>query len=153
MGTYTVVDNFLGDVEYQVIDFVLHNLPWYLEDHQCQTDSPYLQHTFYSKDHISDRFDAVSVFKDRLLVDQWINVRANLYMGGVNQMHRDIFADRDHKTAIYYHNGKGGLNICGDFVPAKENRVVLLDSTVEHQGVHDFKKMVINFNYDISPHT
>ena len=154
LGTYSVVDNFLDSVEYQVIDFILHNLPWYLQDTQCKTDSPYLAHTFYSEDHVSDKLDSVGMFKDKLLAERWLNVRANLYMGGTNQMHRDIFSDKDHKTAIYYHNdNNGGLNICGDFVSCKRNRVVLLDSTVEHQGVHDFKKMLINFNYDISSHT
>lgn len=153
MGSYRVVDNFLNEIQYQVIDHTLNYLDWYWSDVQCETDSPYFYHTFYAVDEVSPKFSTISIFEDKLGVEKWLNVRANLNVnaGTFNQVHRDIYSNTPHLTAIYYHNdNNGGLRLCGDFVESKKNRVVLLDSSTEHQGVHQTdtdRRLVINFNY------
>lgn len=153
MDSYKVIDGFLNEFEYLIVEYCLNNIDWYWSDSQCEKDSFYFYHNFLTHKEVCPKFEQLKMFETKLGVSQWLNVRANLNVKSntYNEPHKDVYDTKPHKTAVYYLNDNNGcLKLCNKTVECKKNRMVLMTSEIEHQAVHQTdvpKRIVLNFNY------
>lgn len=157
-----VIDNFLDDSEYQILDSLMlarvdetKNFKWsFCENTAVANDNyPTFVHIFWNE------FTAWSEYQPNILYrkldySKLIRCKANLHVRGAKfikcELHRDV---RYHcKTAVYYVNSNNGYTEFenGDKVESVKNRIVVFPSRMLHCGTNctdENYRMVININY------
>jgi len=155
-----IIDNFLSDNDFKSIQSLLTGsyFPWYFQDGiaSIHEDNKYqFCHTFFDNEKINScDFDNLYCFFEKLNMKKLKRVKANLRpktavpeFGG---FHIDF---KDKITSIFYVNSNNGKTLFedGKEVDSIENRMVIFDSNLIHQGISctDAKnRIVINFNYE-----
>ena len=86
-------------------------------------------------------------------IKQLLKIKCNFTYKTIEHEHGGLHIDyKDATTAIFYINTNNGWTNFknGAKVESIENRLVIFDSNLEHEGVtctDEIRKMVINFNY------
>ena len=163
-----VIDNVLSPYHFNTIKSTMmgDNFGWYFTDGISvipQFRRFQFIHNFYSTGfRNSQSCDLVSPILNYLNTDRKskelriVRIKANLNTRTLfhrrSGFHTDFSEAGPHTTAIYYVNTNNGYTLfkTGKKVKSVENRLVVFDSTLEHQGITctDEKiRVVINFNY------
>ena len=90
---------------------------------------------------------------DHVPIQELLRIKSNLNPKTIEHEHGGFHIDyNDVTTAIFYINTNNGWTNFknGDKVESVENRLVIFDSNLEHEGVtctDEDRRVVINFNY------
>ena len=132
------------------------SFPWYWADQICYDGDPFYQfyHLFYNeKTGESKSYSLLNIFNSKLQIRRIRRITGVLSPRTVFNRKTGYHIDyRDMRTAIFYLNTNNGYTKfkgCGK-VKSIENRIVIFDSNLEHQGVtctDQKRRVVINFNY------
>ena len=165
-----VCDDFLSEYQFKQLDtqILSNNLfPWYYNDGILDSkDGKGYQFTHRVFDVrkggvTSDVFPFFEPVLEKLNVKRLDRIKLNLnpptffHRGG--GWHTDNYPTdpfQHTKTAVFYLNTNNGWT---EFkksgkVKSKSNRIVIFDSSLEHQGVtctNENRRVIVNFNYDI----
>ena len=154
-----IIDNFLSKKNFTKLQSLIlgQNFPWFYNDYIHHVEDGQFQyfHTFYSDEgEPSWQFSLLNDCLKELKPIRIKRIKANSnpkteshLMGGCHIDYPNI------KTSILYVNTNNGWTEFenGDRVDCIENRMVIFDSNLEHQGVSSTdqkRKVVINFNYE-----
>ncbi len=158
---YTVVDNFLPDVEFKLIkdNLLGMDISWYYSPYVASPDMPddgfYFVHNFYYDfKPNSNYFGLVIPLIKKVQANSLIRMKANLYPNVGRRVENNYHADQDypHKGMVYYVNTNNGYTELedGTIIESVENRALLFDSSRIHRSVSctDEKcRVTINLNY------
>ena len=138
--------------------------PWYYGDEIVRPGNPYndpndyqFYHIFEYEDDLFDLLKNTSLFS-LLGATEVIRVKANLNPRTIfnkgGGWHIDYTDDPPIKTSILYLNTNNGYTKFkkGGKVKSVENRIVIFDSNLKHQGVtctNEQRRVLINFNYEV----
>ena len=163
MGIH-VVDDFLSSQHFEMIhsEMMGDNFDWYFTDGISvipQAGRYQFIHNFYKRflgPTTSMELIVPIVDKLGLKPESVIRIKANLNTRTLfnrrTGFHTDFSEAGPHTTAIYYVNTNNGYTLFkgGKKIKSVENRLIVFDSTLEHQGVtctDEKRRVVINFNY------
>ena len=165
-----IYDDFLSEYQFKNFDTQIVNnayFPWYYNDMVVtgKNDGGYqFTHGIFDL-HVggvvSDMFPLFTPLLEKLKVRHLVRIKLNLnpktffHHGGgwhVDYWPNDPFPHT--KTAVFYLNTNNGWTSFkkGGRVKSKSNRIVIFDSSLEHQGVtctDENRRVIVNFNYDI----
>lgn len=157
-----VEDDFLSSFEFKKFQSTIlgNSFPWFYNDGIISPSSrgDQFTHTFYNNDGRevnSDYFPLVQPFLDQLKVQTLYRVKVNsvrkTFFHRKSGYHTDCSIP-NVKTAIFYVNTCNGYTQFkdGGKVKSVENRIVIFDGNLEHQGVsctNEKRRVVLNFNY------
>ena len=164
-----VYDDFLTKHQFKSFDqLILSNreFPWYWNDGVVlPTDGKYqFTHMIYSLQRggaVSKLYPIFEPLLVKLKVKRLVKIKLNLnpktffHRGGGwhvdNHPNNELYPS---KTAVFYLNTNNGWTSFkkGGRVKSKSNRIVIFDSSLEHQGVtctDENRRVIVNLNYDI----
>ena len=166
-----VYDDFLPEYQFKNFDTqVLSNnlFPWYYNNGVINAnDGKGYQFTHVVFDQhidptpISALFPFIEPVLENLKVRNLVRIKLNLnprtffHRGGGWHVDYGLNDPFPHtKTAVFYLNTNNGWTEFkkGGKVKSKSNRIVIFDSSLEHQGVtctNENRRVIVNFNYDI----
>ena len=156
-----VIDNFLPLYHFKEIRSIIlgreSSFPWYWSDQICYDGDPFFQfyHSFYNqKTGESKSYSLLNIFNSELRIRKPWRVTASLTSRTVFNRKTGYHIDYPNiRTAIFYldtNNGYTKFKKHGK-VKSIENRIVIFNSNLEHQGVtctDEKRRVVINFNYE-----
>jgi hypothetical protein len=159
---YTIIDNFLSEDEFKVIEELMmgDHFPWHY--HKCVTSVEqesnkafYFTHLFYSNPQItSDHIKVLNPLIEKLDVKAFIRIKGNMYpnLNGFSPEEPHIDYDYPHKGAIFYINTNDGCTILedGTRIESIANRILLFDPSRLHDSTYPSDQKVrvnININY------
>jgi hypothetical protein len=161
MKNYSVVDNFLSDSEFRIIQekIIYGGIPWYFSSNISgnKNDSDiYFASMIY--DHMSnihsDFLNVVLPIIAKIQPTILIRVKANLYPNTGKQVHHDSHQDYtfSHQGAIFYLNENNGPTVLDGVTEIfpKENRILFFDPSESHHSVSCTDQNIrvnLNFNY------
>ena len=155
-----VIDNFLSDYYFKRIedDVLSSTFPWFFNDHiHHRGDGQYqYTHNFYRyvDKEPSQWYPLIHDCLRELRPQKLERIKANLNPQTLSHSRGGYHIDvADVTTSIFYINTNNGWTEFqnGDKVECVENRMVIFDSNLEHEGVSctdQLRKVVINFNYE-----
>ena len=163
-----VIDNFIPQDQFQYIQNLMlgPNLTWNYNDGIIGSDDPpgsfQFTHTFYAARGVTPDPDTVikspwlSILDPvvRQLGGSWWRIKANMGPKTTEKRRNKFHIDFPNMTtSILYINTNNGWTQFknGDKVECVENRMVIFDSNLKHEGVSctdQQRKVVINFNYE-----
>ena len=156
-----IIDNFLPYEEFEVLQQIILStyFPWNYIGKQSyvETDDSFqFQHTFYREGE-----SPVFYYKRKIepllekLGGTLIRAKAVLTLKTENPRNSGFHIDYPNMTtATYYLNTNNGYTDLktGEKVESVENRMLIFDSNMEHQGVtctDEKRRVLINFNYNL----
>ena len=161
-----VIDNFLPPYSFRQIQSVMmgDEFPWYLNDGILYKGDPNYQltHALYDESGLigcptfrqnSHHMVLFDYCLKNLGVKKLLRIKANLNPSQTYHQRGGYHIDyRDVTTAVYYVNTNNGWTHIKGYGKVKcvENRMVIFDSNLQHEGVTCTKgkvKIVVNFNY------
>ena len=115
---------------------------------------------FMGEEKSSQYFSLLEVIISKLKLKRLVHIKANLGPRTLFHRKEGYHIDIDpplpgvHKTAILYMNTCNGWTEFekGGKVKSVENRIVIFDSNLKHQGVtctNEQRRVLINFNYEV----
>ncbi len=155
-----VIDNFLPSSQFkEVQSFVLGDqFPWFFNDHIHHPGDGRYQYTHsfyrYENQEPSQWYYLIHDCLRKLRPKSLSRIKANLNPQDLSHSRGGYHIDvADVTTSIFYINTNNGWTEFknGDKVECVENRMVIFDSNLEHEGVSctdQLRKVVINFNYE-----
>ena len=160
-----IIENFLEDNSFKDLQHLVlkSEFSWFQRKDMVtigDDDLGYFTHSFFNNNNINcEHYNKhILPILNKLKVKAPIQVRANLSPSCFYKKPTSVFhVDYNYKctTAILYlNNCNGGTEFKIDdknkFIQAKENTIVIFDSSIEHRGTkstdQDFRYL-INFNY------
>ena len=163
-----VYDDFLPEYQFNLIQKSCLDspVPWYWNEGVSSSHDGNYQftHMVYRESlggensYLFPHFNPVlEKLKARRIVRIKMNLNQKTFFHRRTGWHIDYGPDdlRPHtKTAVLYLNTNNGWTSFkkGGRVKSKSNRIVIFDSSLEHQGVtctDDNRRVIVNFNYDI----
>jgi hypothetical protein len=159
---FKVIDNYLGVDQHLILKTTMESIefPWFYNKGKInRTNKPKLfdyqfNHIFYINNNINSTFfNHLNPILDKLKPLSLIRIKANLNPPTKKLIESGYHKDQDFKCkiAIYYLNDNDGYTMIGkEKVLSKKNRMVFLNSNVEHFGTNSTNcnnRIVINFNY------
>jgi len=156
---YKIIDNYLKKEEHLKIKTLLESdsFPWYFSKKIRKKEDIFNHqfiHTFYFNHKINSAFyPELSTLIQTLNPKALVRIKANL-----NPITQKIVKYGNHvdqnfkcKVAIYYINDNNGYTLIKkEKIESKANRMLFMDSDIEHAGTNTTDKanrMVININY------
>ena len=154
-----IIDNFIPKNDFIKLQSVIlsNNFPWYYNDYINRVDDGEFQYThlFYSATgETSYQLPLLNDCFEELKPKNLKRIKANSNPITSSHLKGGYHIDYSNmKTSILYVNTNNGWTEFknGDRVDCIENRMVIFDSNLEHQGVtttDQKRKVVINFNYE-----
>ena len=154
-----IIDNFLSKKNFTNLQSLIlgQNFPWFYNDYIHHVGDGQFQyfHTFYSDEgNPSWQFSLLNDCLKELKPIRIKRIKANSNPKTESHSRGGYHVDYPNiKTSILYVNTNNGWTEFknGDRVDCIENRMVIFDSNLEHQGVSSTdqkRKVVINFNYE-----
>ena len=163
-----VYDDFLPEFQFNLIQkgCLDSPVPWYWNN---GVSSPFdgryqFTHMIYRECLGGDNSTLFPLFKpvlEKLKVKHLSRIKLNLnpktffhQRGGWHVDYVESDPSPHTKTAVFYLNTNNGWTSFkkGGRVKSKSNRIVIFDSSLEHQGVtctDENRRVIVNFNYDI----
>lgn len=159
--TLKIIDNFLSDAEFRVINDLLmgNNFPWYFNTYVSSEeeikDDFYFTHQFYYNNQPNSQYyQTLLPLLGRLSAHAYIRIKGNLYPNAGKKVENGWHSDYDffHKGAVFYVNTNNGYTELDDgtIIESKENRILLFDPSVRHRSVQctdEKTRVTINMNY------
>ena len=159
-----VIDNFLDEFEFQIIerDFLLNpNMFWKFEEF---TEYPPKENSLFQFVHITydfrdsspqgQYFESIFPILKKLNAREIIRSKVNLTTKSENIIRGDFHVDVlfEHKVAIFYLNTNNGYTLFedGTKIESVANRMVLFDGHLRHLGTNctdKQRRVVLNINY------
>ena len=155
-----VIDNFLPFSQFKELQSSIlgDQFPWFFNDHiHHRGDGQYqYTHNFYRyvDKEPSQWYPLIHDCLRELRPQKLERIKANLNPQTLSHSRGGYHIDvADVTTSIFYINTNNGWTEFhnGDKVECVENRMVIFDSNLEHEGVSctdQLRKVVINFNYE-----
>ena len=155
-----IIDNFLPEDQFKSLQNIILStyFPWNYIDKESYTetkDSFLFFHNFYrGVDSPSEYFSIINPCL-QILGGELFRAKAVLTPKTENPRFSGFHIDyEDMKTATYYLNTNNGYTELksGEKVESVENRMLIFDSNIEHQGVtctDEKRRVLINFNYNL----
>ena len=154
-----VIDNFLPPYQFKKIQDLMvrkeSKFPWYWSDHVVDNGDSFYQfyHIFYQNGptHFFSELNSINSF---LKIKKISRIVAVLYPKTVFNRRTGYHIDYPNQiTSIFYLNTNNGYTKFKGHgkVKSVENRMVIFDSNLEHQGVtctDKKRRVIINFNYE-----
>ena len=155
---YEIIDDFLSDSEYVIIEKVINNndFPWYYTpDITEEGDESAFTHSLVINNQSYSGYarTIMSLFEKKINIKKTFRAKLNLYTRTDNlKIHNYHFDNLDYKIAIFYLNSNNGYTELNNIakVESKRNRILLFDGKLEHRSTNctDEKTRVnININY------
>tara|TARA_R100000742_G_C4219786_1_gene43850 strand:+ start:79 stop:576 length:498 start_codon:yes stop_codon:yes gene_type:complete len=162
-----IIENFLEDNSFKDLQHLVlqSEFSWFQRKYmvsldEARDDLGYFTHSFFNENNINCEhyYKYIRPILNQLKAKAPIQVRANLTPSCFYKKPTSVFhVDYKYKctTAILYlNNCNGGTEFKIDnkikFIQAKENTIVIFDSSIEHRGTkstdQDFR-YILNFNY------
>jgi hypothetical protein len=157
-----VKDNFLSPYQFKSLQTMLmgDEFPWFFQDGIVEKTFHNYQytHTFYNERGLnSDFFSLIQPLLSKLEFKTLCRIKANSIRRTLfrrkNGYHTDYVPPLPNtKTAIFYLNTNNGGTQFKNIGKVKsiENRMVIFDGGIEHQGItctNQKRRVVINFNF------
>ena len=158
---YTIIDNFLSEIEFIEINNILssNNFDWYYASHinnlQEKEDlTSYFVHLFFDEGKSSRFIPLLSPIFFKLKIKALIRIKANLYPRTAVLEKHAAHCDYSfpHMGAILYLNTNNGKTILedGTEIASIRNRLLMFDSSKYHSSTSTTNakaRINININY------
>tara|TARA_R100001460_G_scaffold31302_2_gene61623 strand:- start:531 stop:1022 length:492 start_codon:yes stop_codon:yes gene_type:complete len=162
MAEYEIIDNFLPQSEFEEIENIMKNMPWYYLDFIAhdkkvnKDNSFYFYHMLYFDNRVlSNDFERIcSLLLNKITIKSLVRLKANLYPSTSKVLEHDYHVDfpYEHKGGLFSINTCNGYTKLedGSKIKSKANRLLLFDSSKNHASTNCSDERIrinLNINY------